>query len=82
MTTKNDIRNWLDNGEAIGATHVLIVCDNFSNEDYPVYVMELDDIHEKIQQYHHKNMQKIMEIYNLSLNIDAQLRQSMSWNTG
>ena len=46
MTTTNDIRNWLLEGQQQKATHCIIVCDTFDYEDYPVYVTKRQDVHE------------------------------------
>jgi hypothetical protein len=35
--TKQDIIGWLDRGKAQGATHVIVVCDTFDWDDYPVF---------------------------------------------
>lgn len=37
--TQEEIRAWLLEGKAQGATHTIIVCDTFDYEDYPVHVM-------------------------------------------
>ena len=72
-TSKNTIRGWLAAGQRVGATHMIIVCDTFSNEDYPVYVGEGDDVYAKADKYDDKEMQKIMEVYNFSLSLDQQV---------
>ena len=37
-TTRNEIRGWLKRGQRQKATHVIVVCDTFDHEDYPVYI--------------------------------------------
>jgi len=44
-----------------GATHVMVVCDTFSYEDYPVLIMPGDDLAEKRREYS-DNMQRVMEV--------------------
>jgi len=72
-TTQEDIRGWLNNGKKMKATHVIVVCDTFDLEDYPVYVMPTDDVREKYAEFNGPNMQKVMEVYSLSKNIENQL---------
>ncbi len=79
-TTKEDIKIWIDRGIKEKATHVIIVCDTFDYEDYPVMVKSSEDVHEIIQKYNGKNMQKIMEVYNLKLNIEQQLNEHRTYN--
>lgn len=74
-TTKEDIKGWIKRGQDQGATHMIVVCDTFDWEDYPVYVMPAENAHEKYSQYNGPNMQKVMEVYNLSKDINKQVNQ-------
>lgn len=38
MTTQSQIRDWFQEGVHLGASHLVVVCDTFDHEDYPVYV--------------------------------------------
>jgi hypothetical protein len=80
MTTKEDIRGWLERGLEDGATHIIVVCDTFDYEDYPVYVEKGQNVKEIARKYDGKNMQKIMEVYDLSLPIEEQLNKKRSYN--
>ena len=75
MITKNEIREWLGDGEWIKASHMMIILDNFSNESYPVYIMLHEDVREMFRQYNHKNMQEVHEIYSFSYNLEKQLTE-------
>ena len=74
-TTKEDIKEWIKRGQEQGATHMIVVCDTFDWEDYPVYVMPTEDAHKKYANYNGLNMQKVMEVYNLTKDINKQLNQ-------
>lgn len=78
--TRDDIEGWLVRGKREGATHVIVVCDTFDWDDYPVYVQSGEQVQEKMEEYNGKNMQKIMEVYNLSLDIETQLKERRAWN--
>ena len=80
MTSKEEIRGYLKRGMEQGATHVLVVCDTFDYDDYPVFVLPNENINDKLEEYHHKNMQKVMEVYNLKLSFEEQLSQARAWN--
>ena len=71
--TKQDIARWLSRGREQGATHVVVVCDTFDWEDYPIFVSPSEEAREVYSKYHGPNMQKVMEVYNLSLNDTEQL---------
>lgn len=71
--TKKDISDWFSEGVWKGATHMLVVCDTYDWDDYPVYVMPNENAREKANQYNGENMQKVMECYNLSKSLKIQL---------
>ena len=73
MTTKEDIRRWLENAKSHDCTHVIVVCDTFEYEDYPIFVHNKEDLQEQIKAHNNVNMQEIMEIYDLSTDIEKQL---------
>lgn len=79
-TTQEDIRGWLKWAKDKGATHLIVACDTFDWEDYPVEVMPDEDVHAKYAKYNGPNMQKVMEVYNLSMDLEAQIRQGRSFN--
>lgn len=58
---------------------MLVVCDTFDYEDYDVCVFPGKDINKEIADYQ-KNMQRVMEVYNLSMDLEEQLNQKRSWN--
>lgn len=74
-TSKEDIKEWIQRGIDQGATHMIVVCDTFDWDDYPVYVMPEEDARKKYAGYNGANMQKVMEVYNLKKDIDIQLNQ-------
>lgn len=72
MTTKARIKAWFDIAEANGSTHMIVVDDTYDHEDYPVYVPKEIDIHEAIKRYDDVGMQRIMEVYRISMGWEAQ----------
>lgn len=80
MTSKDTIRQWLQQGIEENQTHVIVVCDTYDYEDYPVYVDETEDVREVEKKYNGQNMQRIMEVYNLKMNIEDQLNQHRAFN--
>jgi hypothetical protein len=66
-TTKDDLRQWFNEGLRLGATHMIVVCDTFDYDDYPVYVMPGEDAAEKAVEYAQRSMQKVMEVYKIAL---------------
>lgn len=79
-TTKLDIKRWFDNGVKQKATHMIVAVDTFDYEDYPVYVAADDDVHEKINSVRLSPMQRIMEIYDLTMDRAEQLNEHRSFH--
>lgn len=78
-TTQDDIKRWLERGKAEGATHLIVVCDTWDYDDYPVFVSPKENVHEVKNEYS-KDMQRMMEVYNLSMDWDEQLNETRSFN--
>jgi len=79
-TQKDDIRRWLERGKEEKATHLIVVCDTWDHEDYPVFVSPEENVYEVVNGYNGKDMQRVMEVYNLSMDWDEQLNQFRSKN--
>lgn len=72
-TSQAEIRGWLLEGKKKNATHMIVVCDTYDHEDFPVYVLPGQDARKEYESLHGKNMQRVMEVYNLSKDIEPQL---------
>lgn len=73
MTTKAEIEEWFKRGLQQKATHMLVVCDTFDYGDYPVYVKSDEDCREEYDRCHGKNMQTVMEVYDLRKDMHTQI---------
>lgn len=71
-TTIQDLQEWFDRGVKEKATHMIVVCDTFDHEDYPVFVKPTENVHDVAKQYNNTNMQRIMEVYNLRMSKEEQ----------
>ena len=79
MTTKEHIQDWLKEGRRLKKTHLIVVCDTFDWEDYPVFVGMKENVHE-IEARYNSNMQKVMEVYRIeSGNWEEQLNMYRSF---
>ena len=81
MTLKNEISEWFDRGLSSNMSHLLVVCDTFEYEEYPVFAKNNDDCLIKYEKYRFgENMQRLMEVYDLRLDKESQLNQRRTWN--
>lgn len=71
-TTYEQLHEWFNEGKKAKATHMIIVCDTFEWDDYPVYVTKHENVHKKEDEYRAKSMTQIMEVYCLTKRWDKQ----------
>lgn len=63
--TRQDISRWFDEGVAKKATHMVVACDTYDWDDYPVYVHAGTDPKSVFNASNGQNMTKAMECYAL-----------------
>jgi len=64
--SRQDVDRWIETAKEMGATHIISVCDSFSYDDYPVYVMPNENLSEKRVKYDGVNMQRINEVITIN----------------
>ena len=78
MTTKTEIAEWFDRGVAQGASHMVIVVDTYDYDNYPVFTKTVEDARQRCSCP--GEMQRVMEVYNLSMDKETQLNQHRVYN--
>ena len=78
--TKQDLIAWFNRGVEQQATHMIVVCDTWDHEDYPVYVSSDQDARTEAAKYSGPNMQKVMEVYDLHLDRDQQMAEHRAFH--
>ena len=80
-TTMNDIKKWIKRVDATQVSHVLVVNDGYDNEAYPVEVLVVEDVTKRINDYNEKTMQRVLEVYNMQMDIEGQfVSDDKVWN--
>jgi hypothetical protein len=77
MTTKAEIREWLAKAPDC-ATHMLVMCDTFDHDDYPVYFNNVAQAQKRADKP--DLMERFMECYRLDMDHEQQLAQSRARN--
>lgn len=76
-TSREMIAAWFDRGVQQGAAYMLVVCDTFEYEDYPVFAKDEKTAREAYEKYRSgDNMQRLMEVYRLTDDKAEQLAES------
>jgi hypothetical protein len=70
--SREDIRNWFQRAEKEGDKYMIIVCDTFDHDDYPIFCKDAVTCMNEYDDHNGKNMQRIMEVYDISLGWEAQ----------
>jgi hypothetical protein len=78
IATKEDIKDWFNRGEAMGAKHMLVMCDTYDHDDYPVFTHSDSECIAKYQ--NPGAMQRVMEVYDLSADKEEQLNCDRAMN--
>lgn len=79
--SRSDINAWLDRlYDDDDVTHMIVVCDSFDWEDYPVYVTKGENVREKESEYKDKSMQRVMEVYSASHDRDSQMTERRAFH--
>lgn len=78
--TRDEIERWFEQGLVDNATHMIVVCDTYDWEDYPVYVMPGQNPREVAEEYGGKGMRKIMEVYSLKMDMEKQLNEHRAFH--
>ena len=71
----SDIKGWLERAKNEGATHLIIAVDTFDFDNYPVYVTEKENVEKEYERIISSSMQGVDEVYNLSMDINKQLKE-------
>ncbi len=74
--SKQDIRRWFLTGRAQGATHMVVVCDTFDHEDYPVFVKPGENPRDRQSD----GMGRVMDVYAMHLDMEAQLAEERAFH--
>lgn len=74
-TTVEMLGQWFDRGLFLNSTHMIIVCDEYDYDNYPVYVSLDESAYEVAEAYDKKSMQRVVEVYNLAMDKNEQLAQ-------
>lgn len=65
MTNHEQLHEWFKRGLDQNARYMIVVCDTFDHEDYPVYAKTDAECIKEYDAHDGKNMQRIMEVYDL-----------------
>jgi gamma-glutamylcyclotransferase (GGCT)/AIG2-like uncharacterized protein YtfP len=78
--TREDINGWLKRAKELNSTHLIIALDTYDFDNYPVYVTSDKNVQEEYNKIIESSMQRVDEVYNMSLSIEDQLKERRAMN--
>lgn len=79
-TSRKDIERWFDDGVNNNKDFMIVVCDTFDHEDYPVYVSgDREACQSRYEYYRKEPMQRVMEVYDLKCDRRSQISANRSF---
>lgn len=78
-TSVETLSRWFDEGVKEDAAYMIVVCDTYDYEDYPVF-FKGTGIEAEVARRNSESMQRVMEVYNLSKNKEEQLSEDRCFN--
>ena len=77
--SKEEIIQMFEAGVRGGYNYMIMVCDNHDYSDFPVYAESEDQVREKLETYRNKNSTRVMEVYDLTQDMDKQMNMPRAW---
>lgn len=79
--SRKDINGWLDRlYESDAYTHMIVVCDTYDWEDYPVYVKKNEDVKDREAYFKTASMQRVMEVYSKNHTREEQMAEHRAFH--
>lgn len=79
--TANDIRGWFKRGVEAGSPRMIVWCDTYDWEDYPEFTdLTGDDLVRYTGNENGVNMKKLMEVYDLNMDLEAQMAERRAFH--
>lgn len=77
--TRQEIKEWLEEAKRKGSTHLIVACDTFDYDNYPIYISPQQDGVKEFEAIFDEST-TVDEVYNLSMDIEAQLKEIRARN--
>ena len=78
--TRQDIDGWFERGKADKQQFLIIACDTYDWDDYPIFCSNAKEFAEKYASHNEVNMQTIMEVYDLTKDKVFQMNQNRCYS--
>lgn len=73
--SRSDIERMIKNGVSQNATHLIVACDTYDYDNYPVYAFSDAECISEYKRIINQSMQSVDEVYDLRMDINSQLNE-------
>jgi len=78
--SRTDIERWLTDAKTVEADYLIVAVDTFDYDNYPIYCRGDEECRRKYNEVCSASMQRVDEVYNLSLDLETQLNTQRVMN--
>ena len=78
MTTKGNIRKWLEEGKKEKARWMVVKTDWFDYSDYPVFCQTKEELENATKRDNSDD--RVMEVYNFGMDLEKQLNEERAYH--
>ena len=64
--TRQEVDQWIETARENGNTHIVVMCDTFDYDNYPIYVNSQEEADKAVKDKSGKNMQQLQEIIDVT----------------
>lgn len=73
--SRYDLSSWFNRGLRNGNKYMMVYCDTFDYDDYPVFFDHANDLHTYMDNARHAEMTRLMGVYDLSMDKESQIQE-------
>lgn len=67
MVGKEEIKAWIKSGKESGYHYLIVACDTFDYEDYPIFIKDKVEVDRRIGELDQRSMQDYHHVFDLSI---------------
>ena len=78
--TRQDVEGWVIQAKEQGYMFLIVACDRFDYDNYPIYCNSGMDCDFQLSRIRCSEMHTVDEVYDMSMDIDAQLKERRAYH--
>ncbi len=75
-----NVTSWLQEAKRRASTHMIVAYDTTKHNPFPVYINKDQNVQQKIKSFNDNQFCNAVEVYNMRMNTEVQVKQGRAWN--